>query len=218
MMHQEPQPTRKSAIFRTLLTLTVLLSALAIQSPLQSQTRKVSPPNCLGGTPDAPIQMEVFSDFQCGYCRAFYVETITQVLKSYTPSDKICVTYYEFPLDMHPYSRKAARYSLAAQRVGKAQWLAVIDALYTRQEQWGQDGNIDAALKGTMSADDLELTKKIMQDPSIEDAIKRDISLGESRGVTGTPAIFMTVLNKKHPKYPYAPFQVWKDFFDTIVK
>jgi protein-disulfide isomerase len=92
----------------------------------------------MGGTPDAPIQMEVFSDFQCGYCRAFYVETITQVLNSYTPSDKICVTYYEFPLDNHTYSRKAARYSLAAQRVGKKQWLAVVDALYTKQEQWGR--------------------------------------------------------------------------------
>jgi hypothetical protein len=32
------------------------------------------------------------------------------------------------------------------------------------------------------------------------------------------PAIFMTVLNKKHQKHPYAPFQVWKYFFDTVVK
>jgi len=211
-------PIWKICISQITKILTVLLMAMTIQGPLHSQTRNTPPQNCLGGTPDAPIQMEVFSDFQCPHCRAFYLETITQVLKNYTPSDKICVIYYEFPLGTYPYSRKAACYSLAAQHVGNKQWRAVIDALYTKQEQWGLDGNIDAALKGTMSADDLNLMKKIIQDSSVEETIKRDIALGESRGVTSTPSIFMTVLNKKHPKYPYAPFQVWKDFFDTIVK
>jgi protein-disulfide isomerase len=198
--------------------MTVLILPLAFQSPLHSQARKTPPLNCLGGTSDAPIQIEVFSDFQCGYCRMFYLETVTQILKNYIPPDKICITYYEFPLEIHAYSRKAARFSLAAQRVGKKQWLAVVDALYTKQEEWGENGNIDAALKGTMSDDDFNMMRKIMQDPAIEEAIKRDMTMGESRGVTGTPAIFMTVLNKKHPKYPYAPYQVWKDFFDTVVK
>jgi len=218
MTQQESQPVHKIAVRQMAITLAVLILTLIPQVPLISQARTTPPLNCLGGASDAPIQMEVYSDFQCEYCRLLYLETITQVLKNYTPSNKICVLYYEFPLERHPYSRKAARYSLAAQRVGKKQWLAVIDALYTKQEQWGQDGNIDAALKGTMSVDDFDLTKKIMQDPSIEEAIKRDMDLGEKRGVTGTPAIFLTVLNKKHPKYSYAPYQVWKDFFDTIVK
>jgi protein-disulfide isomerase len=209
MMQQESRPIRKIRVRQMAITLAVLIFTLIPQVPLISQARTTPPPNCLGGMSDAPIQMEVYSDFQCGYCRLFYLETITQVLKNYTPSNKICVLYNEFPLERHPYSRMAARYSLAAQRVGKKQWLAVIDALYT---------NIDAELKGTMSADDFDLTKKIMQDPSIEEAIKRDMDRGEKMGVTGTPAIFMTVLNKKHPKYPYAPYQVWKDFFDTIVK
>lgn len=218
MMQQESRPIREIRVRQMSITLAVLILTLMPQGPLISQARTIPLPNCLGGTPDAPIQMEVYSDFQCGYCRLFYLETVTQVLKNYTPSNKICVLYHEFPLERHSYSRKAARYSLAAQRVGKKQWLAVIDALYTKQEQWGQDGNIDEALKGTMSADDFDLTKKIMQDPSIDEAIKRDMDLGEKRGVTGTPAIFLTVLNKKHPKYPYTPYQVLKDFFDTIVK
>jgi hypothetical protein len=46
----------------------------------------------------------------------------------------------------------------------------------------------------------------------------RKIRVRQISIVTGTPSIFMTVLNKKHPKYPYAPYQAWKDFFDTIVK
>jgi protein-disulfide isomerase len=212
----QPGSIRKTLVHIMAILLTLLVIAQTTQDSLLSQPRTAL--NCLGGTPDAPIQLEVYSDFQCAYCRLFYLETITRVLKTYTPSNKICVLYNEFPLERHAYSRKAAGYSLAAQRVGKKQWLAVIDALYTKQEQWGLDGNIDAALKGTMSADDFDLMKKIMQDPSIEESIKRDMDLGEKRGVTGTPSIFLTVLDKKHPKYPYAPYQVWKDFFDTIVK
>ena len=191
---------------------------LAVIAGLNAQSQRSQPANCLGGTMDAPIRLEVFSDFQCSWCRMFYLETVTQVLKNYSASDKICVIYYEFPLEMHAYGRKAARYSLAAQRAGRGQWLAVIDALYSKQEQWAADGNIDAVIKGVLSPEDFDQIKKNLQDPSIDESINRDITLGQKRGVDGTPSIFLTTLNKEHPKLPYAPYAVWKDYFDSIVK
>ena len=198
--------------------LAVLVVILAVFVPTNAQSQKNQPANCIGGTLDAPIKLEVFSDFQCSWCKMFYMETVTQVLKNYSPNDKICVIYYEFPLQMHPYGHKAARYSIATQRVGKKQWLAVIDALYTNQEKWGLDGNIDAVIKGVLSAEDFDQIKKNLLDPLIDEAIARDISIGQKRGVEGTPSIFLTALNKEHPKYPYAPYAVWKGYFDRIVK
>jgi protein-disulfide isomerase len=193
----------------------LMLTGLA---PAISQSPKNQPANCLGGTLDAPIKLEVFSDFQCSWCKKLYAETITQVLKNYSPEDKICVIYYEFPLQMHAYGRKAARYSIATQRVGRKQWLAVVDALYTKQEQWALDGNLDAVLKGVLSAEDFDRVKKNLLDPSIDEAIDRDTALGQKRGVEGTPSIFLTTLNKEHPKYPYAPYAVWKGYFDRVVR
>jgi protein-disulfide isomerase len=176
------------------------------------------PPNCVCGTLDAPVRLEVFSDFQCPACRAFYIETISQVRKLYAPAGKVCVIYHEFPMKMHAYGRKAARYSLAAQRIGRKQWLAVMDALYEKQAQWSLDGNIEFALSGVISNEDLNRINKILQDPSIDKTLARNITLGEKKGVTGTPSIFVTAMHREQPKAPYAPYVVWKNYIDSIVK
>ena len=217
-MQQESRPIRKMRMRHMAITLSVLILTLMPQVPLISQAKTTSPLNCLGGTSDAPIQMEVYSDFQCGYCRAFYLETVVQVRKIYAPEDKICIIYHEFPIETHAYGRKAARYSLAAQRVGRNQWLAVMDALYTKQEQWALDGNIDAALKVAVSAEDLDQIKKNLQDPSIDTAIAKDIALALKKGVTGTPTVFMTALNKERLKAPYLTYKAWQEFFGRFVK
>ena len=122
----------------------MIVSALLIPSVAESQ--RAQPLNCVGGSIDAPIRLEVYSDFQCPACARFFLEVVTPAVKEYGDSGKICVLYNEFPLNGHKYSREAARYSLAAQRLGRRQWLAVIRALYQKQPMWVENGNIDGAL------------------------------------------------------------------------
>ena len=218
MMQRKSRLIFKRLAFRSLKLLVLLFVVLSIIVPGDTQSQEKLPMNAVCGTLDAPIRLDVFSDFQCGYCRAFYLETVVQVRKIYAPEDKICIIYHEFPLDMHPYGRKAARYSLAAQRVGRDQWLAAMDALYTKQEQWALDGNIDAALKGAVSVEDLDRIKKNLQDSLIDEAIARDIALGLKKGVTGTPTVFMTALNKERLRAPYLTYKAWQEFFGRFVK
>lgn len=174
---------------------------------------------CLGGKLDAPIRIEIFSDFQCPACRVFYVSTIRQVLKDYCAADKVCVIYHEFPLAMHPYAREAARYSVAAQRLGRAQWAAVVDALYENQERWSLDGKVDAAIMGAVSLEDFNKIKKMLQEPSIEDAIVRDIALGQQRKVTSTPTWFaISPTTKEQRVEGPVDYKVLKPWVDSIVK
>jgi|WetSurMetagenome_2_1015567.scaffolds.fasta_scaffold295075_2 protein-disulfide isomerase len=203
---------RSTAVIAIPFILLIALIAANAQAPVKL------PPNCVCGKLDAPVRLEIFSDFQCPACRAFYMETISQVRKYYAPAGKVCVIYHEFPLKMHAYGRKAALYSLAAQRIGKKQWLAVLEALYEKQARWSLDGNIASALSGVISAEDLSRINKIMQDPSIDKALTREIALGEKKGVTGTPSIFVTAMKREQPKAPYASYVVWKDYIDSIVK
>jgi protein-disulfide isomerase len=170
--------------------LAALLLAAAVTTTNVKSQEAPHTEQCLGGNLDAPVRIEVFSDFQCPACRAFYLTTIRQVLKDYSQTDKVCVIYHEFPLAMHPYAREAARYSVAAQRLGRAQWAAVVDALYENQERWSLDGKIDAAILGAVSPQDFNKIRKMLQEPSIEDAIVRDISLGQQRQVKSTPTWF----------------------------
>ena len=149
---------------------------------------------CLGGQPNAPVKIEVFSDFQCPVCRAFYLETIKPLIADFTKEkriDKIYVVYHDFPLDMHPYARKAASYALAASRVSREAWLRVTDALYQKQEVWSQNGNIEAVLSKVLDPTELTRVKKLSTDSSIEQAVRLEVLLGQSREITMTPTFFI---------------------------
>ena len=75
---------------------------------------------CNRGDANAPIRLEVFSDYECPSCRAFYLQTMKQVFTNYADSGKVCVVYREYPT--YPRSREAARFARAALRVGPAEW------------------------------------------------------------------------------------------------
>ncbi len=197
---------------------TILMIALALLIPTIAESQRAIPRNCVSGALNSPIRLEVFSDFQCGACAQFFLQVVTPTVREYGSSGKICILYNEFPLISHPYSRQAARYSLAAQRVGRAQWLAVMDALYRRQPIWAVDGDIDKALMGVVSAVDFARIKKIAAEPSIDDAITREVALGEKREVTSTPTVFVTVRKRTEKIDRLMPYEVWKDFFEDNLK
>jgi protein-disulfide isomerase len=149
----------------------------------------------VGGQPNAPLKIEVYSDFQCPNCRSFYLETIKPLIADFTKEkriEKIYIVYHDFPLDMHQYSRKAASYAMAAARLGRDPWLRVFDALYQEQAQWSVDGNIDAVVAKVLDATELTRVKKLATDPSVEQAVRLEVLLGQSREVTMTPTFWIT--------------------------
>jgi protein-disulfide isomerase len=198
--------------------LVVLLSLCALIGLSRAQTPAENGAQCLGGQLDAPIRVEVFSDFQCPSCRNLYLETMRLVLKDYCSIDKVCLIYHEFPLAMHTYAREAARYSQAAQKLGRTQYVAVVEALYTDQAQWSQNGKFEATLSKALSAVDLAKLKKLLQDPAINEAIDREVMLGQMRKVESTPTFFVSAIGKEQRVVGGVPYQVLKDFFDRIVK
>jgi protein-disulfide isomerase len=195
-----------------------LMTVSALLIPSGALSQRAQPLNLVGGTLDAPIRLEVYSDFQCPACAKFFLEVVTPAVREYGDSGKICVLYNEFPLNGHKYSHEAARYSLAAQRLGRRQWLAVMRALYQRQPIWVEDGSIDKALSGVISAGDLAKIKRIAREPSIRDAVKREVALGEKRDIHSTPTVFVTVRERTQKIEHLLPYEVWKDYFDDNLK
>jgi protein-disulfide isomerase len=183
-----------------------------------AQSANLRAERCLGGSPDAPIRLEVFSDFQCPACQGFYMETIRQVLKDYCRDGKVCVMYYEYPLPMHPYAREAARYSLAAQGLGQKQWAAVVDAIYANQPKWSLDGNITPFVAQAVTPEEFQKMKKTLEEPSVEEAIVKDIGEGQKRGVQSTPTMFVTAQQKEQKVVGGIEFPVLKDFFNRFLK
>ena len=202
----------RSKVFSFLLLLLIPVSAgLAQTAPPEGDGA------CVGGKPSAPVKIEVFSDYQCPACRTFYLETMRLVLSDYADAGKVCVVYREFPLNMHAYARPAARYAYAAQRLGMRQWAQVTEALYQSQDQWAQSGKLDPVIAAALSKEDSARLRKLLQDPSIDQAITRDIALGQKLEVNSTPTFFITAKEKTEKVTGMIQYPILRRYLDFLL-
>src|ERR1700753_3746802 len=103
------------------------------------QSMTVDTNKCFGN-PNAPVRLDIFSDFECPACRAFHMELLPQIERDYGPTGKIYIVSHEFPLNIpaHKFSHEVAAYATAAARVGK--YDVVADALFQNQLAWYTEG------------------------------------------------------------------------------
>ncbi|MGA7030593.1 MAG: thioredoxin domain-containing protein, partial [Candidatus Acidiferrales bacterium] len=113
-LRTEPSNTRPSSGW--LLTLAVaaaviLAPVVAAQTPtgVHAHTRAASaadpaaaavPMKSLGNK-NAPITMEVFSDYQCPSCGNFFENTLRPMINDYVAQGKVYLIHHDFPLQMH---------------------------------------------------------------------------------------------------------------------
>ena len=148
------------------------------------------------GSKNAPITIEVFEDFECPACRNFYETSLKQVIDNYVNTGKVYLVHRDFPLEMHPYARQAARLANAAAELG--QFGAVERALFDKQDEWSPNGDIDKAIASSVSPAQL---KKIHDYESlhikeINASIEHDRSMGIDRNINQTPTIYVTAHGK----------------------
>jgi protein-disulfide isomerase len=175
------------------------ITATAQTKPVAAKPAAASAPANAGkgfGSKSAPITIEVFGDFQCPACRAFYEATMKQVIDNYVNTGKVYVVHRDFPLPMHPYAVQAAQFANAAADLGEFE--QVERALYDKQDDWSPNGKIDEAISSTISPAEV---KKIHDYESqhmadINASIQRDKTMGESRAVAQTPTIYVTAHGK----------------------
>jgi protein-disulfide isomerase len=158
------------------------------------EQRANAEPGCNRGNVNAPIRLEVYSDYECPSCRAFYLQTMKQIFTDYADTGKVCVVYREFPT--YPHSRDAAKFARAALRLGAAQWGQVVEALYQSQPAWSQTGNIESVVASALSAEDWAAVRKDAQDPNLDTVIDDDAKMGLQLEVEGTPTSFVTAGGK----------------------
>lgn len=173
------------------------------------------------GSPQAPITLEIFSDYQCPACQDMYLHTTLPLIDNYVNTGKVYLVHRDFPLDMHPYSHQAARW-LNAVAAATTLFEAAEIALYSKQEQWGSTGNIEQTLAGALPAADMNKVRAIelAQRTQLDAAVESDVALGKSRNVNGTPTVF--VIQRGHPMVPLpsgpVPYPLLKQYLDSLLQ
>jgi protein-disulfide isomerase len=70
------------------------------------------------GSASAPVAIVEFSDFQCGYCKRFWTQTLPKLKTSYIDSGKVRFSYRHFAI-LGKHSEQAAQASECAAEQGK---------------------------------------------------------------------------------------------------
>ncbi|PYU47856.1 MAG: hypothetical protein DMG53_07890 [Acidobacteria bacterium] len=136
------------AVLQSILVAFAVLSTLA--APQYSPDIPDVDPHKAFGSKNAPVTMEVFSDFQCPACKTLFTTTNRRLMEDYVSSGKVYLIHRDFPLPMHAHSRVAARYARAAAQLGKGE--SVEQALFQNQEKWEQNGDVDGTVAAVLSA------------------------------------------------------------------
>jgi protein-disulfide isomerase len=167
------------------------------------------------GSKNAPIVMEVFSDYQCPACKTLFLTTNRQVMDNYVSTGKVYLVHRDFPLPMHAYSRVAARYARAAADLGKIE--PAEKALFENQDKWEQSGDVDGTLGAALSSVDMSKVRALVKGGTLEPLIDKDVQLGQMYRLNQTPT---TVFHSKGQTYPYSGamnYEILHQFLDQLL-
>jgi protein-disulfide isomerase len=167
------------------------------------------------GSKNAPVTMEVFSDYQCPACKTLFTTTNRRLMDDYVSSGKVYLIHRDFPLPMHAHSRVAARYARAAAQLGKVE--PVEQALFQNQEKWEQNGDVDGIVASVLSAGEMTKVRALVKGGTLDPMIDKDYALGQTYRVNQTPT---TVFHCKGQTYPYSgvmTYDILKQFLDQLL-
>ena len=135
------------------------------------------------GPDDAEVELVVFSDFQCPYCVRF-AEPAKELQKHY--GDRARLVFMQFPLPGHQDAHPAAQAALAAHAQGK--FWEMHDLLFANRQALGRPSLDRFAEQIGMN---LEQYSSEMNQELYKDIIQKQMMIGKSAGVTGTPTLLV---------------------------
>lgn len=133
------------------------------------------------GNPNGDVTLVEFFDYRCPYCKR-----LTSVISQIMDEDpNLRLVMKEFPI-LSQESVEAARAALAAQRQDKYESFH-----FALMENGGSMTEAEVmAVANSVGLDEDQL-RADMQDPAIEEALRRNHALAGNIGITGTPAIVL---------------------------
>ena len=167
------------------------------------------------GSKNAPIVMEVFSDFQCPACKTLYMSTNRELFDNYVTTGKVYLVHRDFPLPMHAHSRVAAQYARAAAHIGKFE--PVEQALFQNQDKWEQTGDVDGTVAAALTPAEMTRVRALVKSGSMDVLIQKDVTIGNADRVSQTPT---TIFHAKGQTFPYAggmTYDILRNFLDQLI-
>jgi protein-disulfide isomerase len=166
------------------------------------------------GTPMSAITIEVYSDFQCPYCKRLHETWMGPLIKDYVRTGRAYLIQHEFPLPQHAYAKTAACYACAADRIGK--YGEVCDILFKKQEEWDKDGKVDQTACSVLTPAEAAKVRALAKDPVILAQVQKDLDLGTQARLTRTPTVIVSYKGRHYPVDVMASYSSFTRFLDSL--
>ena len=145
------------------------------------------------GSPDAPVLIFEYADYQCEYCASMNPRVNAAVGKS---DGKLAIVYRNYLLSYHSNGTAAASAVLAAGL--QNYWKEYADKMFTEQSEWyyatastRTDMFVKYFEEVTENKGDVEKFKADMASDSVSKRINFDMGIGKRLGVPGTPSFYV---------------------------
>lgn len=151
------------------------------------------------GADTARVELVVFSDFQCTYCKTFARETLPRLKRDYVDKGLLRISFRHLPLDIHDKAFAAAEASACANEQG--QFWPLHDAFFDNPDALGKDFFTRLARQQGM---DMDRFNACLQSRRHRTTVEKDMDAAHGVGINGTPAIIINgnVTLGSRP-YPY---------------
>ncbi len=161
------------------------------------------------GDPNAPITITVFSDYKCGHCAAFALQTEPLLIDEYIKTGKVYFVYRSMGAWTSP-STLAVEASYCAGDENK--FWEFHDLIFINQT-----ANFSNSLMSQFANQlglNMDNFNACLSSGKYRSLAEQDAAEGAARGVQGTPTFFITYQVNGEPKervlpgnYPYSGFQ-----------
>jgi protein-disulfide isomerase len=156
------------------------------------------------GPENAPITLIEFGDYECPYCKEWFLETYSQLMSTY--QGKIRFVYRDFPLTgLHANASPAAEAADCAGEQGK--YWPFNDKLFGGDLALGSDTYLKYASDLGLDSNQF---KNCLDTNKYQDAVEANYSFAYNLGVQSTPTFFINGLAVVGAQ----PFSVFKQIID----
>jgi protein-disulfide isomerase len=157
------------------------------------------------GSPNAPVTIVEFSDFECPFCKRA-LPVLDEVLKKF--DGKVKLVFKHYPLVQHKNAMQGAIAAVAAMNQGK--FWEMHDLLFQNQQNLSREGILELGKKLGL---DMQRFERNLDDPSLRAYVKADMDLARKASVHATPSFFIN----GHLLHGSKRFENYRDYIELAL-
>ncbi len=159
------------------------------------------------GSPNAPVTIEEYEDFQCSICQTYSMTTEEQLRTAYVDTGKVRIVYKHRIV----YGEDSIMAAMAADAAGEqGKFWQYHDALMQLRLSHNQAGTITYDMLENVARQlglKMDLFSASLRSGRFRQQVLQDDAEGASRDVTGTPTFFINQVNRATGAPPLDVFQ-----------